>query len=158
MSIGKLFKFTFYSIITIIFFGAITAYFMGIVPTRLGIHSKIYTSSNVAMDNYDIVNYYLKKNAHLGDAIFNYKLGEDHWYFTSSSNMNSFKSKPNKYIPKFGGYCTYTMGSGYTYPPDPKVWHLHKGKLYFFKDKETKKLALADWKNVLDNAKLHWKN
>ncbi len=120
MSIGKLFKFTFYLVITIFFFGTVTAYFMEIVPTSLGIHSKIYTSSNVAMDNYDIVNYHLKKKANIGDERFNYKLGEDHWFFTSASNMNSFKAKPKKYIPQFGGYCTYTMGSGFTYPPDPK--------------------------------------
>jgi hypothetical protein len=67
-----------------------------------------------------------------------------------------FKAKPKKYVPQFGGYCTYTISTGYTYPPDPMVWRLHNGRLYFFKDEETKKLAIENWTTVIENAKLHW--
>lgn len=158
MGIGKLFKISFYSIITIFFFGSITAYYMDIIPTSFGIHSKIYKSSNVAMDGYDIVNYYTHKTANKGDVTFNYKLGEDNWFFISASNKRSFQAKPQRYYPQFGGYCAYTMSFGFTHPPDPKSWRMYNGKLYFFKDEEAKNLAIADWKNVLKSANLHWKN
>jgi hypothetical protein len=149
-------KFIFYLILTLLFFGAATLYFMDIVPTSFGLHSKTYSSSNVAMDGFDIYNYFSKKNAKKGTVMFSHKFGDSYWFFKSGANMKSFIGKPQRYIPQFGGYCTYTMGSGFTHPPDPNIWRLHNGRIYFFKDEEAKKLALADWANVLDNAKLHW--
>jgi len=157
MNIGNFIKRIFYFVVLLFFIGAFIAYFMGIIPTSIGIHTKIYKSSNVAMDGYDMVNYHFNKNVNKGDVRFNYKHNDINWFFISSRNMKAFKAKPNKFIPQFGGYCTYTMKKGFTYPPDPSVWHLYNGRLYFFKDKESKKLAIADWENVLENAKMHWK-
>lgn len=150
-------KSLFFFLLTVFFFGAVTAYFMGIIPTSLGIHSKVYKSSNVAMGSYDLVNYQSKKTAKKGMESYRVRIGEDHYFFASTKNMKYFKAKPNKYIPQFGGYCTYTMKHGFTYPPDLNVWYFFKGKLYFFKDQESKDLALSDWENVIAEAKLHWK-
>ena len=131
---------------------------MGIVPTSIGIHSKIYTASSIAMDGYDLIIYFTEKRANKGDVRFNYKYKDTNWFFTNDRNKRIFSSKPNKYTPQFGGYCTYTMSKGYTYPPDMKVWHIDKkGKLYFFKDAESKRAALDNWEYVIENAKLHWK-
>jgi len=157
MTIGKIFKLTLYAFIIIVSLAAIIGYIMKIMPTSFGIHSIIYTSKSIALDSYDVVNYYDKKKANKGDVTFNYKLDDVNWFFTSGQHMRLFKATPNKYIPQFGGYCVYTISKGYTHPPDLNSWHLEKGKLYFFSDEQTKKLALADWKNVLSNAQLNWK-
>lgn len=151
------FKSLFFFCLTLFFLGTVTSYFMGIVPTSLGIHSKIYKSSNIAMNSYDMVHYQTKRAAKKGIESYRVRIDEDHFFFESTANMKRFKAKPNKYIPQFGGYCTYTMGSGFTYPPDPNAWHFYKGKLYFFKDLETKDLALANWDTVVEEAKLHYK-
>ncbi|MDX1699787.1 MAG: YHS domain-containing (seleno)protein [Melioribacteraceae bacterium] len=150
-------KFIFFLSVVLFFVGALTAYYFGIVPTSVGIHSKFYASSNVAMDGFDMTIFHTQKKSQLGDVRFNYKYGETNWFFTSSINKKRFASKPGKFLPQFGGYCTYTMSKGFTYPPDPKVWHIDKSKIYFFKDIESKKNALSDWKNVLKNAKMHWR-
>jgi YHS domain-containing protein len=157
MNLGKLIKTLFYSFITIFLIGSMVAYFYGITPTSFGLHSKVYTSSKIAMDGYDIVNYYLKRTANKGDVTFNYKLNDNNWFFTSSYNKKAFEAKPHRYMPQYGGYCTYMMSLGFTYPPDPKIWRMHNGKLYFFKDQEAKDKAIADWNNVIAQAKLHWK-
>ena len=157
MGLGRIIKFIFFSSVLLFFLGALTAYYFGIVPTSIGIHSKYYSSSNVALEGFDITGYHILKKAKLGDVRFNYKYGETNWFFTSSRNKKTFSSKPKKYLPQFGGYCTYTMSKGFTYPPDPKVWHISKRKLYFFKDEESKKNALKDWNHVLENAEMHWK-
>ena len=157
MNIRGFIKFTFYLFVTLFFTGALTAYFMGIMPTSVGIHDKVYKSANVAMDGYDLVEYLYGKKAMKGDVRFNYKYAEQNWFFSSTKNMKRFKKKPKKFIPQFGGYCTYTISQGFTYPPDPKQWYYNNGRLYFFKDQETKKLALKNWKDVLANANMHWK-
>lgn len=136
--------------------GASTAYYYGVMPTSIGLHSKIYTKSNIAMDGYDIVNYFLGKSALKGNTRFAIKQNDQGWLFNSDRTLKIFKAKPKKYIPQFGGYCAYTISTGYTHPPDPKVWRLHNGRLYFFKDEEAKKLAIENWTTVIENAKLHW--
>jgi YHS domain-containing protein len=157
MFIIKFFKITFYLGLLTFIAGATVAYFMGVMPTSIGIHSEMYKASNIALDGYDIVNYHFMKKTNKGDVRFNYKYKDINWFFNSARNLKAFKAKPQRYVPKFGGYCTYTMSKGYTYPPDPSVWHLHKRRLYFFKDAESKKLALSDWENVLDKANSHWR-
>ena len=129
-------KTSFFLIVTVAFFVALVAYFMGIMPLSIGIHDKVYKSSNVALDGYDIVNYHYKKKENKGDLTFNYKHNDLNWFFISSRHLKAFKSKPAKFIPQFGGYCTYTVSKGFTHPPDPKAWYLSNGKLYFFKDEE----------------------
>jgi YHS domain-containing protein len=110
------------------------------------------------MEGYDVTMYHTQKKANIGDVRFNYKFEDINWFFINSKNRKAFTSKPGKYLPRFGGYCTYTMSKGYTYPPDPKVWHIDKkGKLYFFKDAESKRSALNDWDNVLKSAAQHWR-
>ncbi len=156
MLIRKLIKYIFFISVTIFIVGAATAYYYGVMPTSIGFHSKIYTKSNIAMDGYDIVNYFISKSATKGNNRFSTKYNDFSWLFNSDRTVKIFKAKPQKYIPQFGGYCVYTISTGYTHPPDPKAWRLFNGKLYFFKDEETKKLAISDWKNVIENAKLHW--
>jgi YHS domain-containing protein len=151
-------KLLFYTFVTILFFASVVAYFLDILPISFGLHSKIYKSSSVAIDGYDIVNYFNKKDANKGDITFNYKLDNNNWFFISAANLKTFKANHAKYIPQFGGYCAYYISKGYTYPPDPNIWHIDKGKLYFFSDEEKKNQALADWENVLSDASLNWKN
>lgn len=157
MGFRRIIKFIFFFSLILFFLGALTAYYFGIVPTSIGLHSKFYMSSNIAMDGYDVTIYHTQKKAKLGDVRFNHKYGETNWFFTSAGNRKAFSSKPSKYLPQFGGYCTYTMSKGFTYPPNPNIWYLEKGKLYFFKDLESKTKAVKDWKNVLYNARMHWK-
>lgn len=157
MGMGKFIKFIFFVSVILFFIGSITAYYLDIMPLSVGLHSKVYKKSNIAMDGFDMVNYFSAKSAARGNQRFSFNHDNLGWYFISDKNYSLFKTKPNKYLPQFGGYCLYTISKGYTYPPDLKVWHLFKNKLYFFKDEETKKLALEDWKNVIENANLHWK-
>lgn len=156
MFFWKLIKFIFFTAVLLFIIGAFIAYYYGIIPTSIGMHSKVYTESNIAMGGLDIVNYYYKKPPVNGNNRFSVKIDDHGWLFVSDKNLKLFKAKPKKYIPEFGGYCVYTISKGYTYPPDPKVYHFDRKKLYFFKDEESKELALSDWKNTLENANLHW--
>ena len=41
-----------------------------------------------------------------------------------------FAGDPEKYAPRFGGYCAWAVSQGYTASIDPEAWTVHKGKLY----------------------------
>jgi hypothetical protein len=158
MRAGVVIKKLFFLAVFLFISAVSVAYYFGVVPTSVGIHPKYYIASSIAMDGYDLTIYHSKKKANKGDVRFNFKYDDTNWFFTNTRNQKLFAARPQKYIPKFGGYCTYTISKGYTYPPDMNIWHLDKkGNLYFFKDKESRKEALDDWANVIKEANKHWK-
>ena len=157
MSFGKIFKFLITIVILTFAAGVLFAYFLNIMPTNLKIHPSVYKSSGIAIDGYDAVNYQNQKSALKGSVTYKYKLNENHWIFMSKANMNMFVKKPHRYIPQYGGFCTYSISEGYTYPPNPEVWKLYNGRLYLFKDEEAKSVAEANWKEVLNKAEQNWK-
>ena len=40
------------------------------------------------------------------------------------------EANPEKFAPRYGGYCAYAVSQGATAQGDPKVWHIVGGKLY----------------------------
>ena len=120
-------KLYFFFFTVFIFISAVSiAYYYGVVPTSVGLHSKYYISSSIAMEGYDLTIYHSQKKANKGDVRFNYKYDDTNWFFTNTRNQKLFAARPQKYIPKFGGYCTLMISKGYTYPPDMNVWHIDK--------------------------------
>lgn len=96
------------------------------------------TAEGVALDGYDVVAYHTEDKAIVGkkELAFNY---QGVWYhFTSAENKALFKKDPQKYLPAFGGWCTYLMGiDPAAYPPtrgrpDPENFTLIEGRLHVF--------------------------
>jgi hypothetical protein len=53
--------------------------------------------------------------------------------FGSASNLNKFKTNPDKYEPAYGGWCAYAMGeTGEQVKVDPETFKILEGKLYLF--------------------------
>ena len=89
-------KIIFFSALFLFIAATLTAYFLGIVPTSMGLHSKIYKSSSVAMGGYDVVAYQFLKSTNKGDVRFNYKYEDNNWFFISQQHVKAFKAKHNK--------------------------------------------------------------
>ena len=52
------------------------------------------------------------------------------FHFANAENLATFKADPDKYAPRFGGYCAFAMSKGYFAPGDPDAWTVHEGALY----------------------------
>lgn len=53
--------------------------------------------------------------------------------FSSESNLKTFSSNPEKYMPQYGGYCAYAIAdSGKKVDINPKTFEIRDGKLYLF--------------------------
>ena len=52
------------------------------------------------------------------------------FHFASAENLATFLGDPDKYAPRFGGYCAFAMSNGYFAPVDPDAWSVHEGALY----------------------------
>ena len=157
MNIKKLINYTFLTILIVFFAGILYAFYTDIFPLKLGIHPKIYKSSNLGMGGYDMVNYFQSRSASKGNSRFSHYRKSVYWSFMSSGNLKKFSDNPTRYIPQYGGFCTYSISEGYTYPPDPDIWEIRNGRIYFFRNEEVKKLALYKWEQTISKANANWK-
>lgn len=89
-------------------------------------------SRGIAVGGYDPVSYFK------GTPVE----GSDKWrlthrgvvyLFSSRENLDSFRAKPEKYEPAYGGWCAYAMGeNGEKVKIDPETYKIIDGKLYLF--------------------------
>lgn len=87
-------------------------------------------SNNIAINGFDVVSYHIDSSAVKGnDSIFHIHANAK-WLFINEKNRNDFIESPEKFIPQFGGYCSYGMKFGGLYPTDPKAFTLYNEKLY----------------------------
>lgn len=87
-----------------------------------------------AIAGYDVVAYFSNK-AVKGKSkyIFSYK--DIKYKFSTNENLEKFKLDPEHYIPQYGGWCAYAMGTkGEKVDMDPKVFEIRDNKLYLFYD------------------------
>ncbi len=89
-------------------------------------------SKNIAIEGYDPVSYFDNKPVE-GKS----ELRTEHrgiiYLFSSASNLNKFKTAPEKYEPSYGGWCAYAMGnSGEKVEVDPETYKILDGKLFLF--------------------------
>lgn len=83
-------------------------------------------------EGYDVVAYFdqqVKKGKE--DLVYTHKGAK--FSFSSASNLDKFKSNPDKYVPQYGGWCAYAIGkSGKKVKIDPETYEIRDEKLYLF--------------------------
>ena len=109
------------------------------------------TEDNIAIEGYDVVAYHAQDSAMKGMAQWELEHEGVRYLFASQQNLNTFRSDPAKYLPAFGGWCTFFMGIDVeqtNFPPtrmesDPTNFLIKDGQLYLFR-----KTPRQDFKEV----------
>jgi hypothetical protein len=84
----------------------------------------------LAMQGYDPVSYVAAGRPARGTTAFETRWNGATWRFASAANRDAFANDPDRYAPRFGGYCAYAVSRGYTANGDPRVWRVVDGRLY----------------------------
>ena len=96
-----------------------------------GDHKLIATDSDhVAIQGYDTVAYFTDGKAIKGSDTYEYVWDDAKWHFASAAHRDLFIADPERYMPRFGGYCAGAMMNGILVPANPKSWAIVDGKLY----------------------------
>ena len=83
-------------------------------------------------EGYDVVSYF-SNTAEKGDTAYTATFEGVKFKFVSKQNLETFKSAPNKYIPAYGGFCAYALGTkGERVAVNPETFEIRDGKLYLF--------------------------
>jgi hypothetical protein len=86
--------------------------------------------SNVAIHGYDPVAYFVAGEARLGSPQQTTLWQGAQWRFESEANLQRFVSDPQRYAPRYGGFCAYAVSYGQTADIDPAAWTIIDGRLY----------------------------
>jgi hypothetical protein len=63
---------------------------------------------------------------------------------------------PEKYAPKYGGYCAYAVSQNDTAKIDPTAWSIVEGKLYLNYSHDVQKTWLANRDAYIAAAEKNW--
>ena len=93
-------------------------------------------ANRVAIHGYDTVAYFTEGKPLTGKAEFEQVWRDARWQFASAGNRDLFTANPERYAPKFGGYCAAGLALGEYADVDPEAWTIVDGKLYLISTKE----------------------
>ncbi len=123
-----------------------------------------HNDENVAINGYDVVNYFTDSKAVKGSSDYSTSYKGSTFYFLSEDHKKAFIKEPEKYTPQFNGYCAYAVGAmNKKVPTNPGTFKIVDGKLYlFFNDLWDGKQfnTLDPWNedeaNLLPTANTNW--
>jgi YHS domain-containing protein len=96
------------------------------------------------MRGYDTVAYFTENNPVRGNEHYRHTWNGARWHFASAENRDAFVRNPERYAPRYGGYCAYAVSRGYTANGDPQVWKIVDRKLYLNYNREARLLWEED--------------
>ena len=114
------------------------------------------TRDGIAIKGYDPVAYFTDGKPVKGDSRFTYTWNGAKWLFASQEHMDLFGKDPEKYAPRYGGYCAYAVSQGTTADIDPDAWDIIDGKLYLNLDKKVQRIWRQDIKGYIEKADQNW--
>ncbi len=88
------------------------------------------SQSGLALRGVDPVSYFIDGSPKKGSKSITLKHAGGTYRFTSEANKKSFIANPDKYLPAYGGYCSYGTAVGNKVDGDPYLWHIVDGQLY----------------------------
>ncbi len=95
--------------------------------------SGFYTKNGLVIEGFDPVSYFNSDVPLMGNKKFRASYKGQIFLFANANNRDMFNSNPEKYIPKYGGWCAYAMGiDGSRVKIDPKTYKIIDGELYLF--------------------------
>lgn len=121
----------------------------------------------VALKGYDPVAYFTEGKPVKGSPAIAFDFDEARYHFASPKHRDLFAGDPERYAPRFGGYCTGSMTRGVKNEGDPEMWVIEDGRLHVFGsgkgDAEGKAKARAgleriraDPRGVIEAAERNW--
>ncbi len=84
----------------------------------------------LAIHGYDPVAYFIEDKPVPGSDEHTIDYNGATWRFSTAMNLATFEGDPEKYAPRFGGYCAWAASQGYVAPIVPEAWTVHEGRLY----------------------------
>ena len=78
------------------------------------------------------------------------------YYFASALTAEAFEAAPEKYLPRYGGFCAFAVALGKKLDGDPRYADIVDGRLYLFVDAGIFARYLENPSEILAKAEAAW--
>ncbi|MCH9780349.1 MAG: YHS domain-containing protein [Alphaproteobacteria bacterium] len=114
--------------------------------------------SSYGAGGYDVVAYHTESAAVPGNNSYVAEWNGAKWRFKSEQNKEKFVANPEKYAPKYGGYCAWAVAQGYLARGNPSNWTVHNGDLYLNYNRSIQNSWEADKDGFITKSESNWPN
>ena len=125
-------------------------------PGALAQKPQVFSDRDGAIRGYDPVAYFNQKGPVKGAKQFSHPWRGATWYFASAENRDKFAAEPERYAPRYGGYCAYAVAQGYTADIDPSAWSIEDGRLYLNYSRGVRERLRKDIPGYIRKADENW--
>ena len=106
---------------------------------------------------YDVVNYFTEGKPAQGRDSYAVEYGGVKWQFVSADHRDRFKADPQRYVPQYGGFCSWGVANGKLFDVDPvNGWRIVDGKLYMNFNADIQKVFDKDPGGFITRANANW--
>jgi YHS domain-containing protein len=116
----------------------------------------VNAKDGVGLKGYDPVAYFLSDQSTKGLEQYNTIWKGVTYWFASTENLSRFKVDPDRYLPRYGGYCAYAMAHDQIADIDPSRWAIVNGKLYLNNGYLAQSLWSLDKSGNIQSADRNW--
>jgi hypothetical protein len=113
-------------------------------------------SRRVAIGGYDPVAYFTEGRPTKGSPSFSVPFDESDYFFASAEHRRLFTTDPDRYAPRYSGYCAIGVSLGEKAEVDPESWAISNGRLYVFHYKRNMQEFAIDTSNIIAKADSNW--
>lgn len=124
--------------------------------TAFAAKPKVFAIDGIAIRGTDPVAYFTVGAATKGDAAHSSEHMGATWRFASAENKAMFDAEPEKYAPKYGGYCAFAVSKGATATTDPEAWSIVDDRLYLNYSLNVRKIWSEDIPGHIARADANW--
>jgi hypothetical protein len=117
---------------------------------------EFYEKDGVAIKGYDPVAYFTEGRPVPGSPQHVVEHKGSTFRFASKENRDAFAAEPEKYAPRYGGFCAFGTAGGYKAKIDPTAFTIVDGKLYLNYDQGVQKKWRADIPGFVAKADEKW--
>ena len=116
----------------------------------------VFATGGIAINGYDPVAYFTESAPVKGDMAHSSDWEGAKVLFASADNKAMFDADPEKFAPKYGGYCAYAVSKGATAPTDPNAWTVHEDRLYLNFSVDVRSIWKQDIPGNVAKADANW--
>jgi YHS domain-containing protein len=117
---------------------------------------EVFQTAEGAIRGFDPVAYHTQGKAVRGSAKFTHAWNGATWRFASKRNRDRFAAAPDRYAPRYGGYCAYGTAQGYKVSTDPDAFAIVDGRLYLNYSKPVQLTWNTDRPGYIAKADRNW--
>lgn len=132
---------------------AVVLWISGLAPVFAGDY---FESDGVAIGGYDPVAYIIEHKPVKGLPEFQSVHRGSTFQFASAAHRDVFAAEPDKYAPRYGGYCAYGMAKGYKAKIDPGAFSVIHGTLFLNYSDAVRTRWLSDVSGYIQQADANW--